>query len=184
MKRTLCFLADLILCLCFFVSLGISQTTSTEILGTITDSTGAVVPGAKITLLRVATGERRETASGPTGDYSFPLIEIGEYTVTAQLKGFKTQTRSGITLQLQQKARVDIELTVGEAAEAVEVVATGIQLKTEDVAVGQVVDNKRVVELPLNGRNVASLAVLTPAFSMASALVSTASKGFRSPATA
>ncbi len=77
------------------------------------------------------------------------------------MKGFKTQTRSGITLQLQQKARVNIELTVGETTEAVEVLATGIQLKTEDVAVGQVIDNKRVVELPLNGRNVASLAVLT-----------------------
>lgn len=140
----------------------LAQTTSTEILGTVTDSSGAVVPQAKVTLLRVATGETRETTSTSNGDYSFPLIEIGEYKVTAQAAGFRTQEKTGITLQLQQKARVNFEMTVGETRETVEIVASAVQLKTEDASVGQVIDNRRVVELPLNGRNISGLAVLTP----------------------
>ena len=138
-----------------------SQTTSTEILGTVTDSSGAVVPGAKVTLLRTATGERREISTASTGDYSFPLIEIGEYLVRASKEGFKTQEKTGVVVELQQKARVNFELTVGEGSQTVAVEASGVELKTEDAAVGQVIENKRVVELPLNGRNIGALAVLT-----------------------
>ena len=89
----------------------LGQTTSTEILGTVTDSSGAVVPQAKITLLRIATGEIRETTSTAGGDYSFPLIEIGEYKITVKPPGFRTQERTGVTVQLQQKARINFELT-------------------------------------------------------------------------
>jgi hypothetical protein len=138
-----------------------AQTTSTEVLGTVTDSTDALVPGAKVTLRRVATGERREMLTTSTGDYSFPLIEVGQYVVTVSKEGFRTQERIGIVVELQQKARVNFELTVGEGSQTVAVVATGVELKTDDVAVGQVIENKRVVELPLNGRNLGSLAVLT-----------------------
>ncbi len=144
-----------------FTRLG-AQTTSTEILGRVTDPTGAAVVGAKVTVLRVATGEQREVASSSTGDYSFPLIEIGEYIVTVEAPGFKRQELRGILVQIQQKARVNVELSVGEMRETVEVTAEAPVLKTDDAAVGQVIDNKRVVELPLNGRNIATLAVLTP----------------------
>src|SRR5450432_498045 len=120
-----------------------AQTTSTEILGTITDSSGALVPGAKVTLVRVATGERRVTSTTSTGSYSFPLIEVGEYTVTVAKEGFETQEKTSIEVQLQQKARVNFELTVGTATQTVAVVASGVELKTEDAAVGQVVENKR-----------------------------------------
>jgi hypothetical protein len=139
-----------------------AQTTSTEILGTVTDPSGAVVAGARVTLLRTATGERRITTTAATGDYSFPLIDIGEYSVTVELQGFQTQERRGVPVQLQQKVRVNFTLAVGDTKETVEVVAAAVQLKTEDAAVGQVIDNKRIVELPLNGRNIATLAVLTP----------------------
>jgi hypothetical protein len=145
-----------------FASVLFAQTTSTEVLGTVTDSSGAVVPAAKVTLLRVVTGERREVKSSSTGDYSFPLIDIGEYHVTVEASGFKTQEKTGITLQVNQRARVNFVLEVGAASERIEVVATGVELKTEDATVATVIDNKRVVELPLNGRNVAALAVLTP----------------------
>ena len=138
-----------------------SQTTSTEILGLVTDPSGAVVPDARVTLLRVATGERRQTSSLSNGEYSFPLIEIGEYVVTVTKPGFKTQEKTGVVVQLQQKARVNLELSVGESSQTVAVIASGVELKTEDAAVGQVVENKRVVELPLNGRNIGALAVLT-----------------------
>ncbi len=162
MNRFRLFVRGLGLGVCLLGSMAWGQTTSTEILGTVTDATGAVVPGAKVTLLRSATGERRGTQTSSTGDYSFPLIEIGSYTVTVEAAGFKTQEKTGITLQLNQKARVNFGLEVGAASDRVEVVAEGVQLKTDDAAVSTVVDNKRVIELPLNGRNVAALAVLTP----------------------
>jgi len=149
----------LLLSLC---AVGFAQTTSTEILGTITDSTSAVVSGARVTLLRTDTGERRTVTTANTGNYSFPLIEIGNYTVTAEMQGFQTQEKTGIRLQLQQKVRLDFLLAVGNTKETIEVQAATVQLKTEDAAVGQVIDNKRIVELPLNGRNIATLAVLTP----------------------
>jgi len=140
----------------------LAQTTSTEVLGTVSDSSGAVVPGARITLLRVATGEQRRTTTDNSGNYSFPLIEIGDYTVTAEMEGFKTQTKTGITVELQQKARVNVQLEVGAPAERVEVVATGVELKTDDASLGATIDHMRVVELPVINRNFASLVVLTP----------------------
>ena len=138
-----------------------AQTTSTEILGTVGDASGETVPGAKVTLLRVATEEKRTAFTDDAGNYSFPLIEIGEYTVTAEKNGFKTQTQTGVVAALQQKARVNFVLEAGAATETVEVTASAVELKTDDAAVGQTIDQKNVLELPLNGRNFAGLAVLT-----------------------
>ena len=149
------------LCVVFFATFIAAQTTSTEILGTVTDSTGAVVPAARVTLIRVATNERRETLTNTSGGYSFPLIEIGEYSVKAEAQGFKPMEKTGVAVQLQQRARVNFELSIGDTREAIEVVASAVQLKTEDAAVGQVIENKRIIELPLNGRNISALAVLT-----------------------
>ncbi len=143
-------------------SLLTAQTTSTEITGTVVDPTGAVIGGARITLQHVDTGQSRTTRTSNTGDYSFPLIEIGNYTISAEMSGFQKQEKTGIRLSLQQKLRIDFSLRVGDTVERIEVVASSVQLKTEDASVGQVIDNKRVVELPLNGRNIATLAVLTP----------------------
>lgn len=139
-----------------------AQTTSTEVLGTVADASGAVVPNAKVTLLRVSTGERRQAMTDVSGNYSFPLIEIGEYTVTVEKEGFKTQTKTGIIVELQQKARVNIQLEIGAATERVEVVATNIELKTDDATLGATIEQKRVTELPVLNRNFASLLVLTP----------------------
>ncbi|HEU0120182.1 MAG TPA: TonB-dependent receptor [Bryobacteraceae bacterium] len=143
-------------------SVVVSQTTSTEILGTVVDPSGASVPGAKITLRKASTGETRQAVTNNEGNYSFPLIDVGDYTVKAAAAGFKTEEQKGITVQLQQKARIDFQMQVGAATDVIEVSATGVALKTEDAAVGGNIDNKRVVELPLNGRNVATLAVLIP----------------------
>jgi hypothetical protein len=131
------------LCACF----ALAQTTSTEVLGTVTDATGAVVPGVKVILLRVATGETRETQTDTSGNYSFSLIEIGEYTVSAEATGFKGQTITGVNVAYQQKARVNFQLEVGQVSE-VEVVATGVELKTDDAVIGSTVEHRRVVELP------------------------------------
>lgn len=100
-----------------------AQTVSTEILGLITDQSGASVPGATVTARRVATGDVRTTSSNETGNYIFPLLDIGEYEVTCSAPGFKTEVRRGIVLQLQQKARLDFQLQVGDQVERVEVQA-------------------------------------------------------------
>lgn len=138
------------------------QTTSTEVLGTVTDSTGSVVPGASVTLLRIATGEKRQAKTDASGNYSFPLIEIGDYTVSVEMQGFRTQTTTGVHVEYQQKARVNVALDIGATSERVEVVATGVEMKTDDASLGTTVDQRRVVELPIVNRSFASLLVLTP----------------------
>ena len=158
MRKALFFLLALILC----GAPSAAQTTSTEVLGTVTDSTGAVVPGGKVTLLRVQTGEKRVSDSDGSGNFSFPLIEIGDYTVSVEMQGFKTQIRTGVHVEYQQKARVNVTLEVGAASERVEVIATGVELKTDDASLGVTIDHTRVVELPIVNRNFASLVVLTP----------------------
>ena len=96
--------------LCFFVASLLSQTTSTEVLGTVSDTSDAVVPGAKITLLRVQTGEQRTAVTDGNGNYSFALIEIGDYTVSVAMEGFKSQVKTGVHVEYQQKARVNVQL--------------------------------------------------------------------------
>src|SRR5215813_4332530 len=155
-------LAECIVYVAMFTNFAGAQTTSTEILGTVVDATGGVVPNAKVTLLRVSTGERRGTTTTAAGNYSFPLIETGEYRVTVESPGFQLIEKTRITVELQQRARVDFQLTVGSTSETVHVEANAVALKTEDASIGQVIDNKRVIELPLNGRNISALAVLTP----------------------
>jgi len=158
--RTGFFLLLLTLLLCAVPST--AQTTSTEVLGNVTDATGAIIPNAKVTLLRVQTREQRVTETDGSGNYSFPLIDIGDYTVSVEKQGFKTQTSTGIHVEYQQKARVNVTLDVGATSERVEVIATGVELKTDDASLGSTVDHTRVVELPIVNRNFASLVVLTP----------------------
>jgi hypothetical protein len=148
--------------LCVFAGLLAAQTTSTEVLGTVTDASSAVVPNARITLLRVLTGEKRQSVTDSTGNYSFPLIETGEYQVTAEVEGFKSQTKTGISVALQQKARVNFTLEIGATTERIEVSAIGVEMKTDDAVIGATVDQRRVTEIPVLNRNFAGLVVLTP----------------------
>src|SRR5260221_12127438 len=152
----------LALCLAAIVFDGRAQTTATEILGVVTDSSGSVVAGAKITITRVATGQRLERITNQAGEYTFPLIEIGEYTLRAEMQGFRSQAVTGLKVETQQKARVDVVLEVGAVTETVEVAAAGAVLETENSAVGQVIENKRVADLPLNGRNLIHRAEMVP----------------------
>ncbi len=139
-----------------------AQTTSTTILGSVTDSSGATVPGAKVVATNINTGIRRQDTTTATGDYGFPLLDVGMYSVTVEMKGFKTETQKGIELQINQKARVDFRLEIGAQTEIVTITAEVAQLKTDEASLGSVVEQRRVVELPLNGRNLAGLAVMQP----------------------
>lgn len=138
------------------------QTASTQILGLVSDASGAMIPGATVTAKRLETGDTRSTVSNDTGNYIFPLIESGTYEVSCAAQGFKTEVRRGVTIELQQKARLDFQLQVGQQAERVEVTASQPLLKTEDATLGSVVERKRIIELPLNGRNFAQAATLMP----------------------
>lgn len=141
-----------------------AQTTSTELHGLVRDPSGAVLPGAEVTITRVDTGEARSAVTTDVGRYAFPFIEPGEYRIHVAMPGFRPHTVSGVNVQYQQRARVDITLQIGEVAEElVEVVGSATQiLRTEDAAITSHLESKRIVELPVNTRNVGHLAVLAP----------------------
>src|ERR1051326_6052922 len=134
-----------------------SQTTSTAILGTVTDPSNAVVAGALVTLLQVQTGIKREDVTSSTGDYAFPLLDPGEYSVTVEAKGFKTETVRSIKLELNLRARIDVHLQVGTEVQRVEVNTTAALLSTDQATLGQVVDTRPIQELPMAGRNLAEI---------------------------
>jgi len=139
-----------------------AQESTARLLGTITDPSGAVIPHVSVVAKNLATGLERKTLSNESGDYSIPLLPIGQYTVTGEAAGFKTSTITGLTLQVNQEARIDIKLTVGSAAESIQVEATSPVLVTDDSSVGQVIENVSIASMPLNGRAFWQLAQLTP----------------------
>ena len=139
-----------------------AQESTARLLGTITDPSGAVIPHVSVVAKNLATGLERKTLSNESGDYSIPSLPIGQYTVTGEAAGFKTSTITGLTLQVNQEARVDIKLTVGSAAESIQVEATSPVLVTDDSSVGQVIENVSIANMPLNGRAFWQLAQLTP----------------------
>lgn len=118
--------------------------------------------GAKVTLLQVQTGIKRQDVTSSSGDYVFPLLDPGDYAVTVEAKGFKTETATGINLELNLRARIDIHLQVGSEVQTVEVSTTAALLSTDQATLGQVVDTRPIEELPMAGRNLAAVAVLQP----------------------
>jgi len=138
------------------------QQTTATVVGTITDPSGAVTAGVTVRATNVATNAAREGTSDSSGNYSIPFLAAGDYTVTATLSGFQTQKVDRLTLQVNQTARVDFKLQVGNVSESVEVSASAAALQTENATVGTVIDSTKVVELPLNGRNFVQLAQLIP----------------------
>lgn len=138
------------------------QQGSGTVSGTVSDSQGATVPGANIEIRNIHTNAVFRAVSNANGFYTAPGLLVGEYTVTAGSAGFKQTTRSGITLEVDQKATVDIKLDVGETSESVQVFAEAPLVDASSATVGKVVENRRIQELPLNGRNTLSLAMLTP----------------------
>src|SRR5262245_4245568 len=136
------------------------QGTTATISGTVSDSTGAIVPGTKIVILNEETGISREVASDETGRYTAPSLGLGNYRVTASKDGFQTQIRSGITLTLGRQAIVNFELPVGSVAETVEVTGEAPLVETTKGALGSLVDSNTINDLPLNGRDLAQLITL------------------------
>ena len=123
--------------------------------------TGAVVAGATITITNTATNQVRQVQSNESGNYTVPFLVPGLYDLTAEQEGFKLASRTGVELQVGDFARVDFNMEVGVVTEVVEVVGGAPLLDTESTAVGTVIENKRIIELPLNGRNYLQMIALS-----------------------
>jgi len=138
-----------------------AQFDTAEVLGTVRDKTGAVVPKAALTLLNIDTGIQAKTTADDNGNYDFSNVKIGSYKVTVEAKGFSTEVASGITVNVGARQRVDFSLAVGAVTETVEVSGAAAPLETDSSEHGQVINTAAIVELPLNGRNYADLALLS-----------------------
>ena len=145
----------------------LGQTTG-NILGQVTDPSGAAVSGGNVTAQNLGTGYTRKAIINGAGEYVIPSVPIGAYKVTVAVPGFKEFSQTGITLQVGQNARVDARLQVGAVTQSVNVSAAALAVDTESSTVGQVIDNRRIVSIPLNGRNVLALAQLLPGVGTAS----------------
>lgn len=130
--------------------------------GRVTDQQGAVVPGANVRLVHVATGITRTAESNATGEFEFATIPVGEYNLAVRKQGFRTVEQRGIVLQVNDNRRMDVSLVVGEVSTTMNVQATAAALDTSSATLKDTVDSHRVVDLPLNGRNLADLASLVP----------------------
>ena len=161
-KQTLRLGFSLILAFCLGVASATAQTTTGTLLGVVQDKSGAVIPKAQVSAANEATGFSREAAGGASGEYTITLLPAGRYTVTIQAPGFKTKTLQGVVLDIDQKARLDVTLDVGNMSEKVTVEGEAALVRTETAEIGEVIENKRIVELPLNGRQFLQLAQLTP----------------------
>ena len=139
------------------------QSTFGSISGTVKDATGAAIPGAQVTLTSTATGAKQTFNTDQNGLYSFVNVNPGEYTVDVDKTGFKRFQRAAFDLQVQQSARIDAVMEVGADTQTVEVTALAPLLQTDNASLGQVIDERKTNETPLNGRNVFNLITLSPA---------------------
>jgi Carboxypeptidase regulatory-like domain len=139
-----------------------AQTLDTSILGVITDSSGAVIPGASVTVSSTATGIAKKAVTAATGEYSVTYLAPGTYNVEASANGFDTIEQKGIVLEINQQARINLSLRPGAATQIIEVEATQPLLQSEDASLGVVIGQEQTEALPLNGRKYDDLATLTP----------------------
>lgn len=139
-----------------------AQVDTGTIRGTVHDNTGAVIPGATVTLRNEGTSFTQTQTSSGAGTYVFTPLKIGTYSVEVQSSGFKRERKTGLQLNIQEQMVVDFDLSVGDITTEVEVTAAPPLLQTENGSVGQVIESKSINDLPLNGRNYTFLARLVP----------------------
>jgi hypothetical protein len=145
-----------------FFSLPLLCQTSGSILGTVLDNTGAGVGDAKVTIVNVDRGTTQAVTTDPSGDYNVPFLPPGNYRVTVEKSGFKKQQSAPTKLDVDQRARIDFTLELGSVTEVIEVTAAAPLVRSETSELGEVITERAVRELPLNGRNFAQLVYLVP----------------------
>jgi hypothetical protein len=138
------------------------QSTTGSIYGTVTDSTGAVIAGTHVTVNNVATGEAFNNIANESGDYIFPILKPGDYTITAQRDGFQTQTLKDLRLDANQNVHANFSLQIGSLGETVTVTAEVAMVDTRSSQVAMTIDTKRIEDLPSINRNAYELLTITP----------------------
>lgn len=153
----------LLLVICSLLAAGLEAQTFTATLnGRVVDQSGGAVPGANITIRNAATNREQTETTGTDGNFVFTLLPPGEYSLTVEAPGFRKEVRSGVILQVGQQVGLEIKLSLGQLTDVVEVQEDVPLVQTESAALGNVVDQKKIAELPLNGRDYLQLAQLQP----------------------
>jgi hypothetical protein len=158
-----------------FAGVSMAQIVTGSIVGSATDASGAIVPRVSISVTNLQTGVSRAISTDESGNFSAPQLPPGVYRVTATAEGFKRYEVNEVTLLVDQTVRVDVALELGAINQSVQVEAAGAQIQSETSSLGQVIDRKRIVDLPLNGRNYMQLANISsgvaPAYQARSATI-------------
>ena len=144
-----------------FSALVATAQTAAELGGTVRDHSGGLVPGVSVAVTKLDTHAVRNTVTNEAGYFVVPLLQPGEYQIRLSKEGFKTVTETGIVLQVNEQARQEFTLELGAVVEAVTITSSVPLLETATAALGQVIDNKKIVDLPLNGRDYLQLALLS-----------------------
>ncbi|MDP9339508.1 MAG: carboxypeptidase-like regulatory domain-containing protein [Acidobacteriota bacterium] len=147
----------LMLCALVFTAQTVRADVTGSVLGVVHDSSGAVVSGAKIVATNVQTNFKQETVSAADGSYRILALPAGTYELTATAAGFRTFTVTGIEVQVNDQLHYDVTLNVGSVSDRVEIVANAVQVQTENTQLGDVIDSKKILALPLNGRSFVDL---------------------------
>ncbi|HYO80800.1 MAG TPA: carboxypeptidase-like regulatory domain-containing protein [Bryobacteraceae bacterium] len=155
-------LAVMVVILAGFPALTFGQVSTATVLGTVTDPAGAVVPGAAIALVNLQTGVEIRSLTNDTGNYRIQNIQVGTYSLSVSADGFSTKRVDQLTLTVNQTSTLDFSLALGAVAETVKVEASGVEVQSSTAELGQVVQEKQVVDLPLNGRNFTQMMMLQP----------------------
>jgi hypothetical protein len=164
MKRVVgCFVGGLLVLLLTGANAWAQAGATAQISGTVRDSSGGVLPGVDVTVTQTDTGLKRNAISEADGSYVLPGLAPGPYQLEATLQGFRTYSQTGIVLQVGASPIINVAMAIGQVAETITVQANASLVETKNLGVGQVMDNKRILELPLNGRNTADLIANLPA---------------------
>jgi hypothetical protein len=162
MKRVLSSVLSAGLLVILTATLVLAQATA-QITGSVKDPSGGVLPGATVTMTQTETGFKREVVTDASGAFAFPGIPTGPYRLEVALQGFRSFVQTGIVLQVNDNPVVPVALAIGTISETVTVVSNTTMVETRNLGIGQVMDNKKIMDLPLNGRNAADLIQLLPA---------------------
>src|SRR5215470_17524706 len=164
MRRVVgCVVCGLLVLLLASATLWAQAGANAQISGTVKDDSGGVLPGVDVTATQTDTGLKRNTTTDTDGSYTIPNLPPGPYTIEAMLQGFRSFVQTGIVLQVGASPVINVTMAIGQVAETVTVQANASLVETKNLGVGQVMDNKRILELPLNGRNPANLLAFLPA---------------------
>jgi len=158
----MCRIVGVIMCAMLACAAAWAQSTA-QIQGVVRDASGSVVPGAAVKATQTDTSTVRMTSTGPDGAYVLPNLPLGPYRLEVSGQGFSTYIQTGIVLQVASNPTIDVTLSVGAVSEQVSVEANAALIETERTGVGQVVETRRILELPLNGRNAIDLIPLSGA---------------------